>query len=182
MCPRSISTLKPLRAIFSLPFLCRRSALGSRWLCYRSLPLTCSSFFSFCRTLPLLDRTLILCDVKLISLLPYITVSLKMITVDDSLGGLWCVFICVGVSMMACGETGERWGTGRRWRRRCVIPYQHCLATGCVTLVSSLAQFGTQYLQRGIIRRAPVSFCGVTEGTGTLNYMSHFWICSFFDI
>lgn len=168
-----------------LPSLCLCSVTGSisppYQLCCHSLPLTCSSFFSYTRPLPLLDRTLIFCDVKLITppLFPLSSSlslrGVKMIMVDDSLGGLCCGCICV------CGSENDgmlrdRWKVRRGAQTEASVCHllSALFSSGCVTPVSSVAQYGIiQYLRPRIIR---VSYHSVTEDTGTLNYMSHVWI------
>lgn len=82
-------------------------------------------------TIPLLDRTFFLCDAKLITLPLFPSPSLCPSRVWKWLRWVThlavCMCVCVGVTMMACWETGERCGTGCRRRRRRVISYQHSL-------------------------------------------------------
>lgn len=141
-------------------------ALSHRLISFfcRALPLTCSSFFSCARPLhpPPPDRTLILCDVKLITPPPLplsFALSLALRCETDYSGWLIRWFV---VCMLMCARESEDDGMLRdRWKVRHGVQAQasacHFLSalfsTGCVSPVSSVAQYGIiQYLQPGIIR------------------------------
>lgn len=182
MSPCSISTLEPLRAIFSspisMPLFCDGLLLAL--LLFAASHLFFILLFQPHTTLPWSYPYFVWCQANQ-------SPSLHL-SVPENDYGRWlirwfmvCIYMCGSVND---GMWRDRWKVrhGAQMEASVCHLLSTLCSTGCVTLVSSLAQFGTQYLQPGIIRRAPVSFCGVTEGTGTLNYASHFWICSFFDI
>lgn len=101
--------------------------------------------FSLTLARSLLYHTLILCDVKLITLPPFLSVSLPSLCPSVVWKWLWwmahwVVHVCGCDDDHACWETGERWGTGRGYRRRrqCVISYQRYLATDVLPQCSSI--------------------------------------------